>query len=109
VIVSHKYRFIFVKPQNVASTSLEMALSPHLGKDDIVTPFGPENEAIRRGNSRVRCQHYRTPLSSFRPQDYFELARNAYRRLRAPQKPEFVWPRAFYNHMPAWDIRARVG
>jgi hypothetical protein len=37
VIVSHKHRFIFHKMMRTGSTSIEAALAPHLGNDDIVT------------------------------------------------------------------------
>ena len=38
MILSHKYKFIFVKPAKVAGTSLELALRPLLGPDDVATP-----------------------------------------------------------------------
>ena len=55
MIISHRHKFIFVKCGKVAGSSLEMALRPYLGDDDIVTPviedsqsdeyqsFGPKN------------------------------------------------------------------
>lgn len=39
MIISHKHKFIFIKPRKVASTSVEIALSKHCGEDDVVTPI----------------------------------------------------------------------
>jgi len=40
MIVSHRHKFIFLKPRKVAGTSVEVALSRHCGGDDILTPIG---------------------------------------------------------------------
>lgn len=40
MIISHRHRFIFLKPLKVAGTSIEVALAPHCGEDDILTPIG---------------------------------------------------------------------
>lgn len=39
MIISHKYKFIFLKPRKVAGTSLEIALAKHCGDEDIITPI----------------------------------------------------------------------
>ncbi|MFH1047607.1 MAG: sulfotransferase family 2 domain-containing protein, partial [Patescibacteria group bacterium] len=38
MIISHKHKFIFLKPRKVAGTSVELALAAHCGAEDIVTP-----------------------------------------------------------------------
>ena len=38
MIVSHKYKFIFIKTRKTAGTSIEYNLSKYLGKEDIITP-----------------------------------------------------------------------
>lgn len=38
MIVSHKYKYIFLKPRKVAGTSVQVALAKHCGDEDIVTP-----------------------------------------------------------------------
>ena len=68
MIISHKYRFIFVKTLKTAGTSIEVFLSQHCGSDDVVTPIIPHVEP--------------------------HLPRNH---------------DGYYNHMPAWEIRTRVG
>jgi hypothetical protein len=39
MIVSHKHRFIFIKTHKTAGSSMEMALGPLCGAEDIVTPM----------------------------------------------------------------------
>ncbi len=38
MLLSHKYKFIFIKTKKVGGTSVEIALSKYLGEDDIITP-----------------------------------------------------------------------
>jgi len=38
MIISHKYKYIFLKPGKVAGTSVEIALSKFCGESDIITP-----------------------------------------------------------------------
>jgi hypothetical protein len=40
MIISHTHRYIFIKSEKTAGTSVEAALSKHCGKDDVVTPLG---------------------------------------------------------------------
>lgn len=40
MIISHTYRYIFIKSLKTAGTSIEAALSQHCGGDDIVTELG---------------------------------------------------------------------
>ena len=49
MIVSFKNKFIFIKSQKTAGTSLEVALSKFCGDKDIITPIKPSsNEKIRK-------------------------------------------------------------
>ena len=68
MIISHKYRFIFVKTLKTAGTSIEVFLSQFCGPDDILTPILPHVEPHRPRNHE-----------------------------------------GFFNHMPAHEIRDRVG
>jgi hypothetical protein len=45
MIISHKYKFIFVKTFKTAGTSIEIFLSRHCGPLDIVTPILPAVES----------------------------------------------------------------
>ena len=41
MIISHEYKFIFIKTRETAGTSIETFLSQHCGADDIFTPITP--------------------------------------------------------------------
>lgn len=43
MIISHKNKFIFIKPTKVAGTSVEIALAKHCGEKDIITPITSYN------------------------------------------------------------------
>ena len=49
MILSVRHKFIFIKGMKVAGTSVEMALAPLCGPDDIVTPISPIDEMERLG------------------------------------------------------------
>lgn len=95
MIVSHKYRFIFLKTAKTAGTSIEIALSRFLGPDDIITPISAADEALRRSAGGRGPQNYRIPIQQLRLRD---LVAGIYdrRRLR------------FYNHMPGCEVRERL-
>ncbi|MCL2930743.1 MAG: hypothetical protein MGG11_00075 [Trichodesmium sp. MAG_R03] len=48
MIISHKYKFIFLKTKKTAGTSIEISLSRFCGDDDIITPIDFTDEAIRK-------------------------------------------------------------
>lgn len=48
MIVSHRHRFVFVKTRKTAGSSIEAALFPFLGPDDICT--GSERDGTPRRN-----------------------------------------------------------
>lgn len=48
MLISHRHRFVFVKPRKTAGTTAELALSPFLAPGDIATPIEPEEEPLRQ-------------------------------------------------------------
>ena len=52
MIISHKYKFIFVKPRKVDASGLELALAEHCGEQDVIT------RVDRHSNSMNDDQHY---------------------------------------------------
>jgi hypothetical protein len=94
MIVSHAHRFIFLKTNKTAGTSIEIALSQVCGPDDIITPIAPEDEALRRQLGYRGPQHYLAPWLDYRPVDIGRLVLRRQRKLR------------FYNHISAANVRA---
>lgn len=97
MIISHQHRFIFIKTAKTAGTSIEFALSPLCGPDDVVTPVSMKEER-ERGEHGAR--NYELPVSK-RPL-LWPLMRFLGR------DPRYTGEE-FYNHMGAKRIRAMVG
>ena len=59
MIVSHQHRFIFLKTDKTAGTSIEIALSKHWGPRDTITRMlAPADEALRKALGYRGPQHY---------------------------------------------------
>lgn len=97
MILSHKHKFIFIKTNKTAGTSLEIALSKYCGARDVITPIRPEDERVRRQLGYRGPQNYRIPFSRWPLKDW---ARYVLERKKL--RPEF------YNHMGAAQIRRFV-
>jgi len=101
MIVSHAHKLIFLKPKKVAGTSVEIALSRYLGRDDIITPLVPEDEAMRRTLGYRGPRNYKfTPDDLLRQRKYKEIAKAILLR-RMPHK--------YFHHIPARAVKRRVG
>jgi hypothetical protein len=95
VIISHEHRFIFVKTEKTAGTSIELALSHVCGERDVITPVAPGDEEARRAAGARGPQNDLIPYGAYTPKDWGRLAM---RRRRA----------RFYNHASADFIRRHV-
>jgi hypothetical protein len=101
MILSEKHRFVFVKGVKVASTSIEMALAPVCGPQDIVTPITPIDE-LTRLRAGGACRNFAEDPAFER--GYMERLRSA--------TPETIGsvplPKlAYYNHMSLTEVAHR--
>lgn len=96
MIVSHAHRFIFIKTGKTAGTSVECGLSAFCGPDDIITPVSKVDEALRLGRG---------------PQNW-DVNVNPWWKSAGRKVGMFKGRKHkghYYNHMPAAEIKARVG
>ena len=95
MIISHKNRFIFLKTQKCAGTSVEMALCTICGPDDVITNWGAEDSEIQK---QLDCQ----PRNFLIPMEY----RPKFWRLKqmAGLRNSHVGLN-YFSHMPASKIR----
>lgn len=102
MIISHKYRFIFLRTTKVGGTSLEIALSKYLGPDDIITHLKPREERFRREQGFPGARNFAKPLRRWTAREYAysikQTMRRKWRRL----------PLQFMPHMSAGEVKARV-
>lgn len=101
MILSHKFRFIFVKTAKTAGTSVETMLSPVCGEEDVFTTFSVPEEGHRPRNHR----------GSFDPEPEIEFCRRHgvsinFDKLR--QEAADARNKRFYHHTPSWRIRLRA-
>lgn len=95
MIISHKYKYIFVKTGKTAGTSIEIYLSQFCSQKDIITPIWPID-------MRHAPQNYK---SIFNP--FLEILKgNTVNNIKSIK--DFLKRRKYYNHIPANIIRDRI-
>lgn len=108
MVISHRYRFIFVKTSKTAGTSVEAFLSRHCGPEDVFTPTRPPVEGHEPRNWRG---HFNPLPEMFS----FHYPRNpkifAERRFFTPARTlkDFLHGRRFHEHIPARIAKRRMG
>lgn len=102
MIVSHKYKFIFIKCAKTAGTSLEMYLDPLCGSSDVLTPFWTPEESHSPRNHR----------GLFNPgwelQFRFHGSPKAMREGILSTLEDFFRRQRFREALPAWQARCRL-
>jgi hypothetical protein len=94
MIISHKYRFIFIKTIKTAGTSLEVYFSQFAGPLDVLTPIFPVEE-------NHHSQNYRGWFNPF-------LESKKYGFSLKNRLKECLQGRRFYNHIPAYLAKERI-
>jgi hypothetical protein len=97
MIISHKHRFIFLKTNKTAGTSVEIALSKFCGPDDVITPISPEDEQTRRALGHRGPQNYFAPWRDYGLRDVAARVLKKRRKMR------------YFNHISGREVRALVG
>ena len=97
MIISHKYKFIFIKTRKTAGTSIEAYLSDYCSSNDILTPIFPPVERHQARNYQGRFNPIREIISNFPDQ-------------KEIKKTVIDWKHSnkFYNHIPANKVKLRV-
>lgn len=96
MIISHRYKFIFIKTHKTAGSSMEMALGPLCGPDDIITSM-----ETNEGTGIPRNYHADTVIG--RNYAKSRLLRKVIDR-RSPLLGAWYW-----EHMPATRVRELIG
>ena len=103
MILSHDWRFLFLKTRKTASTSVEIALSSICGPLDVITPIVPEDEAVRFESTGRTAQnhllgHRPPPAPGTRPADHFQQP-----------SPPYRLHTKLVHHLRATQVRSVVG
>ncbi|WP_137719069.1 sulfotransferase family 2 domain-containing protein [Methylobacillus flagellatus] len=97
MIISHRHKFIFMKTNKTAGTSIEIALSKFCGPDDIITSISAEDEKIRQQLGYPGPQNHLAGPLEYRTRDVVKLL------LKRKLKPRF------YNHITSTQVRSLIG
>jgi hypothetical protein len=95
MIISHKYKFIFIKTKKTAGTSIEIFLSQYCGEGDILTPIMPHEEPHVARNYKGIWN----PIPEI-IERRGRKTRSIMRKIRKKKK--------FYNHIPARLVKNRI-
>lgn len=96
MIISHRNKFIFLKTNKTAGTSVEIALSKFCGPEDIITPISPEDEKVRRELGYRGAQNFAMPFKNYSVYESVKWLTGRFKK-------------QFYNHIKAEEVKKSIG
>jgi len=117
VIISHKYKFIFIKPEKTAGSSLEIALSKYCDQNDIITTIG--EEYIRKKHGYLGPRNYYSnnidyvnfsKILKHNTKSFIKTFKIIKKFIDYKNEPYFktFYKNIFYEHINASNIKANV-
>ena len=95
MIISHKYKFIFIKTKKTSGSSIEIFLSQYCGEEDALSAINPEIYPHAPKNYRGLFN----PIA-----DIMAMRGDGYRKVLR----KFVKREKYYSHIPARVVRRRL-
>jgi hypothetical protein len=94
MIISHKYKFIFIKTQKTAGSSIKVALAEFCDDNDIISTKGNEDSYLKKKLGYRGYQNEYLPFNKYWKRDWFNYICNQ-------SKYKFT------DHISASEIRLR--
>jgi len=106
MIASRAHGFIFFKTRKTAGTSIEIALTPHCGGKDILTPLAYEDELLRSPEGLLAARNYsfNKPLVKGFSDAYRDSKIKKYQMLMR----RLARSQALFNHIPAKRLKKKL-